>query len=468
MIVKDGQLTELEVWIQRIWDKAIGYGLNPYPTNFEIVPPHIMYEYGSYGIPGRFSHWTHGRSYQQMKTMYDYGLSKIYELVINTNPCQAFLMETNPPLHNKLVVAHVLAHCDFFRNNAYFAKTNRGMAETVALHAQRLDKYAFDYGKLKVEKFLDAVLSIEDHVDFGLFDNPDPVDDKKKKNRSTTAYDDLWDLDKPKKLEPLKISKTKIPAKPTPDLLGFLLQHAPYLEDWQRDVISMIRNERIYFEPQIRTKILNEGWASFWHTRILRDLDLPGDEYTQFATLHSSVVSPNRRSLNPYHVGMKLLEAIENRWDDPSNEDKERLGLTGNQGRAKIFEVREFESDVSLIRNYLTKEIVEDLDLFTYAYEKDEGWVVTEKNWERVRDNLVSQLSRYHPRIFVIDSDHENRGGLLLQHEFDGADLDLNYANLTLRYIYELWGRPVTLKTTHDSKPLTFMYNGTDVIKSFE
>src|SRR6266581_2087129 len=116
---------DLEQAMERIWEIAGRHGLDPFPTHFELVPASIMHEFGAYGLPGRFSHWTHGRAYQQLKTMYDYGLSKIYELVINTDPCYAFLMEANTPLENKLVVAHVLAHCDFFRHNALFAKTNR-------------------------------------------------------------------------------------------------------------------------------------------------------------------------------------------------------------------------------------------------------------------------------------------------------------------------------------------------------
>src|SRR5204863_9324575 len=124
-----------------------------------------LYEFGSYGLPGRFSHWTHGRAYHQMKTMYDYGLSKIYELVINTDPCYAFLMEANTPLENKLVVAHVLAHCDFFRHNALFARTNRQMVEMASDNAERIHHYEYEHGTHEVARFLDAVHSNEDHVD---------------------------------------------------------------------------------------------------------------------------------------------------------------------------------------------------------------------------------------------------------------------------------------------------------------
>jgi stage V sporulation protein R len=159
------EVSELEGAMAEIWALAQKAGLDPFPTHFELVPSTIMYEFGAYGIPGRFSHWTHGRAYQQIKTMYDYGLSKIYELVINTNPGYAFLLENNSVLQNKLVVAHVLAHVDFFKNNAYFRRTNRGMLEAVSVNAERLRRYEFEHGRDVVERFLDAVLSIQEHVD---------------------------------------------------------------------------------------------------------------------------------------------------------------------------------------------------------------------------------------------------------------------------------------------------------------
>src|SRR5690242_18017891 len=124
------EVRELESAIDEIMTIADRMGLDPYPVHFELVPAAIMYEFGAYGLPGRFTHWTHGRAYYQMKTMYDYGLSKIYELVINSNPSYAFLLESNTPLQNKLVAAHVLAHSDCFKHNAYFAPTSRRMLDT--------------------------------------------------------------------------------------------------------------------------------------------------------------------------------------------------------------------------------------------------------------------------------------------------------------------------------------------------
>src|SRR4029079_11061395 len=161
----DKEIAELEGAIERIWDIGRGFGLDPFPTNFEIVPATVMYEIVSYALPGRYSHWTFGKAYHRMKMMYDFGLSRIYEVVINSNPSYGFLLETNSPIQNKMVIAHVLGHVDFFKNNTYFSKTNRRMVESVSTHSQRIMDDDFKHGRKTVERFLDAVLAIEEHID---------------------------------------------------------------------------------------------------------------------------------------------------------------------------------------------------------------------------------------------------------------------------------------------------------------
>src|SRR4051812_29235216 len=195
--------TELELLTQAIndiWEAGTTTtGLDPFPIHFEIVPAKVMYEIGAYGVPGRFSHWTHGKAFHQMKTMYDYGLSKIYELIINTNPAQAFLLEGNSLIQNKLVIAHVIGHSDFFKNNAFFQHTSRQMAETAGANAERIRAYEFKEGEEEVEKFLDAALAIQEHIDPNLrVRRPEPQErEKHPKPRGgrTTPYDDLWSRD---------------------------------------------------------------------------------------------------------------------------------------------------------------------------------------------------------------------------------------------------------------------------------
>ncbi len=142
---------ELERAIGEIHAVARGFGLDPLPTHFELVPAAVMYEVSAYGLPGRFSHWTAGKAYQHMKTRYDFGLSRIYELVINADPAQAFLLENNTLLANKLVVAHVFAHADFFKHNAYFRSAPHDMVDRANLHAERIRAYEFAHGRREVE-----------------------------------------------------------------------------------------------------------------------------------------------------------------------------------------------------------------------------------------------------------------------------------------------------------------------------
>jgi stage V sporulation protein R len=450
---------ELESAIEKIWSIGVELGLDPYPVNFELVPAGIMYEFGAYGLPGRFSHWTHGRAYQQIKTMYDYGLSKIYELVINTNPSYAFLLQNNSVLQNKVVAAHVMAHVDFFKHNAYFRRSNRQMLESASVNADRVRQYEFERGKDEVETFLDAVLSIQEHVDpHLLIRRAEPERPRHKARPPETSYDDLFYLGAEKRPEP-EPAEEKTPREPEKDLLLFIAEHARGLQDWQRDLIHIVRAEQLYFTPQMCTKVMNEGWASFWHARIMREMELPADDFMEFSRMHAAVISPSPRRLNPYYVGMKLFEDIERRWNDPSEEAR-RQGRVPGQGRAKIFEVRELESDVSFLRNYLTEELVEELDLYIYRLEGDK-WVVVEKDWEKVRDSIVRSMTNFgQPYIVVEDGDYQGNRELFLRHCFEGQELDIRYAEQTLKYLQKLWGRSVHLETCLDEKTVVLTFDG--------
>lgn len=879
-------LTKLENAIEEIWGIAQRFGLDPYPVHFELVPATIMYEFGAYGLPGRFGHWSRGKAYYRMKTEYDYGLSKIYELVVNTNPSYAFLMEQNDLLQNQVVVAHVLGHTDFFKHNVYFRSTPPNMIDKVSVNADRVRQYEYDHGIDKVERFLDAALAIEEHIDPNTYlrhrngersDTAALTGDEDGERHRASAYDDLWALDMSASAHEAaeaeaerraNLRRRRFPAEPQKDILKFLAEHAPNLEPWQRDLLLIVREEMLYFVPQMRTKTINEGWAclvgsslvqteyglltyeslhkrlaagesvhvassadrldavtdrhirrdaatirlrtrrglvlegaeehklsigenqwialkdvqvgqripltvganlwpseliaiptpprttfapvadvaeaagvsirtvyrsmsgktafasermktaiqttgyrfafnaksmylkrttlraaefvnepvaaflgylvgdgnihvskngigftsgdresvdeyagivravfgiqpkvfwdsrtangrggrwrvvfysanvlsllsalgidvkakarrkripdvilrspkrivsaflrayfdcdgcasttsgvilstfsedialslqilllnygilsrkhgvnvgirgrsvavfereigfgltrkreklrayvanhrwfrqedptdvvvsvksdvadvyditvadshryvangmlhhnSLWHARITREMDLTDNEYTQFAQMHAGVLATSRMRINPYHLGYHLLEDIERRWDHPT-EEEQRLGRQPGQGRAKLFEVRETESDVSLLRNYLTKELVERLDLYLYKKEGDE-WVIVEKNWERVRDGLVANMTNFgYPYITVWDADYNGNTELLLHHHFEGQELDIPYAEKTLEHMYQIWSRPVHLETVRDEKPIRLSYNG--------
>src|SRR5690554_1976967 len=388
---------------------------------YEICPADIIYTFGAYGMPTRFSHWSFGKQFYKMKLQYDLGLSKIYELVINSNPCYAFLLDSNSLIENKLIVAHVLAHCDFFKNNVRFSNTRRDMVESMTATAERIASYERRYGKDEVEQFLDAVLSIQEHIDPSLL-RPhlqyEEEEDEEEIILRKTPYDDLWSLDEVEKEAEPKKRKTKFPPSPEKDLLLFIEQYSRELDDWQRDILTMLREEMLYFWPQLETKIMNEGWASYWHQRIMRELDLTTEETIEYAKLNAGVVQPSKTSINLYYLGLKIFEDIEKRYDNPTEEMK-RLGVKPGSGREKIFEVREIESDISFIRNYLTKELVEQEDLFIFE-KKGNTYQITDKDYRNIRDQLVSmRVNGGFPYIVVENGDYLRNGELYLVHGFE-------------------------------------------------
>lgn len=458
------EIKALERAIEEITEIAKGFGLDFYPMRYEICPADIIYTFGAYGMPTRFSHWSFGKAFHKMKLQYDLNLSKIYELVINSNPCYAFLLKGNSLTQNKLIVAHVLAHCDFFKNNVRFSNTSRDMVESMAASAERIRGYELQYGKKVVEEFLDHVLAIQEHVNPSLIDakkgykKPPKAEGKKKRE---TPYDDLWRLDEiGKKPEPERPRKKRFPEEPEKDLLLFIMENSRVLEEWHQDILTILRQEMLYFWPQLETKIMNEGWASYWHIRIMRELDLDEAETVEFAKLNAGVLQPSSTSINPYYLGLKIFEDIEKRFDHPTEKEQRELGRVPGKGREKIFEVRELDSDISFLRNYLTKELVEELDLYVFQRQGNE-WKVTDKNWENVRDQLVqSRVNGGYPVILVQDGDYLQNGELYLVHRYEGIELDVKYLEKTLPHVYALWGRSVHLETVIDQRPVVFCYNG--------
>lgn len=445
---KNRELQLLEQSIEMIIKIAQDFGLDFYPMRFEICPADIIYTFGAYGMPTRYTHWSFGKAYYRNKTQYDYNLSRIYELVINSNPCYAFLLDGNTVIQNKMVVAHVLGHSDFFKNNAWFRHTNRNMLESMSAAAQRFRAYELKYGRVEVEQFLDAVMALQQHIDPSPHIKP-TINPQCQCQSPTSEYDDLWELEKVNEKQTDGCCSCR-PVAQQEDLMLFLLKHAKDLKDWQKDIISVLREEMLYFWPQMQTKIMNEGWASYWHLRIMREMDLDESEALDFAKMHAEVIQPTPTGLNPYLLGLKIFEDIEKRWH-----------------RDQIFEVRCIDNDVSFLRNYLTKELVEELDLYLYRKVGQDYKIVT-KDWQLVRDQLVQSLNNCGvPVITVEDGDYKKRGELYLKHRFDGLELDVFQLEKTLPYVFQIWGRQVHLETVIDKKTVVFSYNGKNLAKKF-
>lgn len=468
--MREDESKSLQYAIEEITEIAQGFGLDFYPMRYEICPADIIYTFGAYGMPTRYSHWSFGKQFHKMKLHYDLGLSKIYELVINSNPCYAFLLDSNSLIQNKLIVAHVLAHCDFFKNNVRFGNTKRDMVESMSATAERIRQYEIEHGKHEVERFLDAVLAIEEHIDPSLM-RPKlawTLDDLEydEEPEQTSPYDDLWNLDKRNKKEPPKKKRRPFPPEPEKDILLFIESYSRELTDWQRDILTMMREEMLYFWPQLETKIMNEGWASYWHQRILREMDLTSGEALEFAKLNASVVQPSRTGINPYYLGLKIFEDIEERYNHPTEEMKRR-GVKENSGREKMFEVREIESDISFLRNYLTKDLVMREDMYLFQ-KQGRDYKIVDKGWEEVRDQLVNmRVNGGFPYLTVTDGDYLKNGELYIKHWFEGIELDLKYLEKVLPYMYQLWGRGVHIETVIEERRMMFTYDGKGIHRKY-
>lgn len=212
---------------------------------------------------------------------------------------------------------------------------------------------------------------------------------------------------------------------------------------------------------------MSEGWASYWHVRIMRELDLTEEEAIEYAKLNASVVAPSKTSINPYYLGYKMFEDIEKRWDNPTQEQQDREARKPGEGRKKMFEVREMESDTSFIRNYLTKELVEDLDMYLFQ-KKGQDYTIVDKDWRHVRDELVTmRINGGFPYIVVENGDYLAKGELMLKHLFEGIELDLKYIEKTLPHVYHLWGKPVHLESMVENREVIFSYDGKKVHRRF-
>jgi len=492
---------ELAAIQQEMEGRARDYGLDFFETIFEVLDYEELSMFAAYGgFPVRYPHWRFGAQFDELMKGYAYGLQKIYEMVINTDPVYAYLLSSNAITDQKLVIAHVYGHCDFFKNNAWFSQTNRKMLDQMANHASRVSRYIDRFGFEAVEQFIDACLSIEDLIDMH---SPHIVRRETETTEVTKAL--ASPLQAPAGDQPQNTSKFRtkdyleayinppevlraeaeersqkeqerekqrtFPESPQRDVLLFLLEHAP-LKDWQHDVLSIIRDEAYYFAPQGQTKIMNEGWASYWHSKIMTRHGLTDAEIIDYADHHSGTMATSRNRLNPYKLGIELLKDIEERWNrgqfGPEYEDctdaytrsqwDKQLGL----GRQKIFEVRRVHNDVTFIDEFLTPEFCLKQGFFEYRFNESTNYYeIASREFQMIKTQLLDGLTNHgRPFISVVDGNYRNRGELYLQHQYEGIELRQDYAQDTLANLEKLWGRPVHIETIIDEKPSIISFDG--------
>jgi stage V sporulation protein R len=311
-------------------------------------------------------------------------------------------------------------------------------------------------GLEKVERILDAAhaLSLQCRRNLSIRKQTEE-EQKEAKLRDSKPPDDPFQSVHRRK-EWVSPDLAKIPVEPEEDILLFIRDHNPQLGEWEKDLLTIVHEQAQYFIPQIETKIMNEGWASFWHKRILEALDLPQSLKIEFLIRHTQVLSPIPGGLNPYHVGMKVWEDIERRWSKPDPEEEKEYGPKKKNAQEKLFEVREVERDSSFLRRYLTERLIRELNLFEYksrGNEKVISRVADEDSWQAIKDTLIQNVGTGTiPVIKIEDADYGNARCLYLKHSHDGRDLQLEYAEKTLQYLRQLWAREVTLETIINDK----------------
>jgi stage V sporulation protein R len=425
--------------------------------------------------------------YGQLSKSYEYGLQKIYEMVINNDPTYAYLLEGNMMIDQKMVMAHVYGHADFFKNNVYFAHTNRKMVDAMANHATRIRRYQERYGVETVERFIDACLSIEELIDpgsvfqapVGMQDHrPDDAADETHVGRfPAKSYLDRYVnppeyiAEQRRKRDEARKGSRRFPPSPERDVLSFLLHHAP-LEGWERDILTIIREESYYFLPQRQTKVMNEGWASFWHSTIMTQRCLSDSEIIDYADRHSGTVATSPGRLNPYKLGLELFREIERRWDrgqfgpewDACDDMAARVAWNRKTGagREKIFEVRRLHSDSTFLDEFLTPEFCARQQLFVSEPDRKTGEpVISNRDFQQIKQTLLFHFSNGgRPVIELVDANFANRSELLLAHRHAGVDLKMDWAVEVLDAMTRLWKRPVRLETLRATKPIRLGHDG--------
>ncbi|MCI5071730.1 SpoVR family protein [bacterium] len=448
------ELTKIKENIEAL---AKSYGLDFCKTIFQMLDYDQLNQVASYGgFPVRYPHWSFGMTYEELSKGYSYGVSKIYELVINNDPCIAYLMKSNSLLDQKLVMAHVYGHADFFKNNQWFSKTNRKMVDEMANHATRIRRYIDKYGFDEVEQFIDVCKSLDNLIDIHL-----PF-----KNQGSANF----------KLprEHLKRNKKDDGVYKQRDIMGYLALNGS-LKDWQSEIMMMLREEAYYFAPQAQTKIMNEGWASYWHSKMMTQHILKDAEVIEYADHHAGTMAAAKGQMNPYKLGIELFRDIEDRWNKgkfgkdyeecDSLQEKNNWNKNLGQGRDKIFEVRRVHNDVNFIENFMTMEFCKQHKLFMFAeVHEDKSYAELKEAFDKFKKQFVVQLSSMHgPPIYIVDQNDKSKE-LVLEHQHEGIDLKQDWAKETLKNIFFCWEKPISLLTVVSEKETRIYYDG----KSFE
>lgn len=422
--MKSYTLKDLEYWTKKIEAKTREFGLDCYVQEFELCDYRDMIGYMSYGgLPAYYPHWSFGKLFERIQTLSSYGFIGLpYELVINSNPCLAYLIRENSLAIQLLTIAHAGGgHNDFFKNSIEFSHTQpEHILTKMKIWGDRIRDYERKFGEDRVKKIIDAAhaLSLHRIYDF---------QDKQADNSSNKA-----------------------------NILLFLRDNNPRLEDWERDILTIADELAKYFIPQIKAKIINEGWATYWHYQILKAIDLPQDLELEFMIEHHKIIDvpENYLDIHPYALGLGI-------WQD----------IKEKQGEKALFSVRKSDADVSFLKKYLTEEIVRKLNLFQYEtlQKLKKVMKIPVPDWEEIKKTLIRNVGmNVIPLVKIVDDKYGRNNCLFLKHYYDSRELNPEFTRGTITHFQYMWRASVIFETIENQQYVHYQCRGPNQISRFK
>ncbi|AWL11476.1 uncharacterized protein HMF8227_00983 [Saliniradius amylolyticus] len=476
----------LDEYLAEIDRVAKHYGLDTYPNQIEIITAEQMMDaYASVGMPINYSHWSYGKKFIQTEQGYKRGqMGLAYEIVINSDPCIAYLMEENTITMQALVMAHAsYGHNSFFKNNYLFktwtdASSIIDYLEFAKNYVARCEER---HGITEVEETLDSCHAL---ANFGVdrYKRPQRLSLREEKERQQnrekylqSQVNELWrTLPKKAKTDP-ELKQRRFPAEPQENLLYFIEKNAPYLEPWQRELVRIVRKVSQYFYPQKQTQVMNEGWACFWHYHILNHLydeGLVTDRFImEFLHSHTNVVlqpeynSPYYSGINPYALGFNMFMDIKRICQEPTDEDKHWFPeIAGSDWLETVHFAMENFKDESFISQFLSPKLMRDFKLFAIHDDDSEDYlevsaIHNEDGYQRLRDKLSAQynLSNLEPNIQIYNVDVRGDRSLTLRYYPQNREPLADSTEEVMRHLYRLWGFEVKLERDNDDQEPTLI-----------
>lgn len=456
---------------------AASYGLDTYPNQIEVITAEQMMDaYSSVGMPLGYPHWSFGKQFVNVERRYRRGqMGLAYEIVINSNPCIAYLMEENTMTMQALVIAHAAyGHNSFFKNNYLFRSwTNADAIIDYLLFAKNfIADCETRYGEKQVEQLLDSCHAL---MNYGVdrFRRPSRLSAQEERNRQQereeylqSQLNDLWrtipvrDDKKPVDEEP------RFPSEPQENLLYFIEKNAPLLEPWQREIVRIVRKVAQYFYPQRQTQVMNEGWATFWHYTILNTLydeGLVNDGFMiEFLRSHTSVIyqpafdSPYYNGINPYALGFAMMSDIRRICENPTEEDRRWFpDIAGSDWLKTLdFAMRNFK-DESFIAQYLSPRLIREMKLFSVLDDDNKHKleitaIHDDQGYRHIRQMLANQynLSTREPNIQIYNVNRQGDRSLTLRHiQHDRQPMHEKTTDDVMKHLARLWGFTVRLES---------------------